>query len=1133
VRSSHTRQYISRRRSKCLSHFVIGILLSSSLVYFVGSVSIPSLAQSNDADAIRNQVGSLFKLYQQKELDQLLSLFSKKSPYRADNKKILQSEFTLNTKIVVKGFDIHKMEIEGEQAILRVVVDMAITRADMVTAVEKLEKQNWIIRLVNEAGDWKAFKFMRSEEELTEAIIKADTEEERNALLENEPELITSYLVSSLIRQNYLPSFYGSHYQTGLATIRVLTELYKQGKKPEELLQEQDLIFQETRKIYTPPRNFGNYIFALAINQLASRLAERLGDQSLMASVMSNLGYIYGWLGTPDKSPELALDYFQKSLKIAEEFGLKAIMARSLIDSALVHESLGELTPAGEYYQRGLKLAEELGLHEMTVIAINNLGIIHRLRGDFAKALECWLKGLKLTESWLESGSEWRRLSMYLLNVGDAFAFQGNFQQASAYHKRGVEAAEKAFDLGFPFTSFYERDASALAIIGRNYDEQRYDRSMVDFLQMGLRHAEERDNPPLISKFSPAARLGSIVITEDGETLTKQNNISDAINRYQLAINLAEKEGDKTGMSRPLWGLGKISLLRGEYREALTYFERAIEAEENTKQPYICEVLVAVAQVYLKLGQREEARKSLVKAIAITEELREHVAGSELDRTLFFENAVAPYRMMIDLLIDQEQNSDAFSYAQRAKGRTLLELLQNGRGNVTKSATPAEREKEQQLNRKIVSLNRQITGERLKSQPDEKRMAEVEEQLKKARLEFEAFQTTLYAAHPELKIHRGDIRPVSFDDASSLIPDSKSALLDFIVTDQNVHLFVLTKDAPAQPALHTYTIRIERKSLTEKVERYRGRMDNRDYDFHGLSKELYLLLIKPAQKQLQGKTNLIISPDNVLWNLPFQTLLSPELRYLIEDAAISYAPSLSVLREMHLAHKKKQTPAKASILALGNPALGTRSKELAKFVKMDAELQPLPEAAAQVRALERLYGKTLSRVYTGTAAREELVKKQSARYRILHLATHGILNDVSPIYSHVLLSQTPGKNDEDGLLEAWEMMNLDLNTDLVVLAACETARGRAGAGEGVIGMSWALFVAGCPRTVVSQWNVEASSTTALMVEFHKRFKTRYGATKSAVSTAESMRQAALKVMNNPEYAHPFYWGGFVVVGDGN
>jgi CHAT domain-containing protein len=235
---------------------------------------------------------------------------------------------------------------------------------------------------------------------------------------------------------------------------------------------------------------------------------------------------------------------------------------------------------------------------------------------------------------------------------------------------------------------------------------------------------------------------------------------------------------------------------------------------------------------------------------------------------------------------------------------------------------------------------------------------------------------------------------------------------------------------------------------------------------------------------------------------------------------------------MQRASKKKQPPVKASLLALGNPAVGTRSKELAKFVKMDAELQPLPEAAAQIRALGRLYGSRLSKVFTGPAAREEVVKQQSSRYRILHLATHGILNDASPMYSHIMLSQKPGKSDEDGLLEAWEMMNLDLDADLVVLMACDTALGRVGAGEGMIGMSWALFVAGCPRTVVIQWKVEASSTAALMVEFHKGFKTRFRNMQPRASTAEAMRQAALKVMSNPEYVHPFYWGGFVVVGNG-
>jgi CHAT domain-containing protein len=1109
----------------------IVILLLTCLVRFERLPGGFSVAQTSEVDPIRVLVERLFKSYQQKDLERLISLWSKESSFLAENKKILQGEFAATEKIVVNGFDIRQIKIDGDKATLRVVADVTLISGWMEKTSEKRLKKNRTIQLMKEDGVWKAWKFIPSEEELAVEIISAKTEEERNAVMKKEPELITSDLAEALLRHNYHTSDFQDNYLETLAITQAVYRLLKAGKKQEEITP--DLADPLVEQVYTSSTDRGGYQLALAINQLATNLAEQLGDQSVMASAMVNAGYIHGWIGTPDRSPDLALGYFQKSMKIAEELGLKAIMARSLIDSAMVHESLGELSPAAEYYQRGLKLAEELELHEMTGKALNNLGIIYRLTGDYARAMELWLKNLRLAESRLESGPDWRRLSMALLNIADGFAVQGNSQQALAYHKKGVEAAEKAIELGYPFISILQ--TTALAVIGINFNSQKYDYSMLDFLQRGLKMAELENTPLSLNDpyVSPVLLQNSILQTGLGDGLARQNNANGAIASYREALRWAEKGGDRSRMSRPLWGLAKMSLLKGEYREALAYVERAINAEEQTNQAYLGEVLVTAARIYMKLDQREKANQALLRAIDIIERLRRQSIGSELDRARSFENAVVPYQLMVDFLVDQKQFTEAFSFAQRAKGRTLLELLQNGRINVTKSATPAEREREQLLNREIISLNRQVTGEKLKSQPDEKRIAEFQKRLAKARLEFETFQSTLYATHPELKVQRGEARPVSFDDAAGLVPDMKTAILDFVVTDENVHLFILTKDASSQPAFNTYTIKIDRKSLAEKVERYRRRMENRDYDFQALSKELYLLLIKPAEKQLQNKTNLIISPDNVLWDLPFQVLLSPELRYLIEDAAISYTPSLSVLREMQLVRKKKQSPAKASILALGNPALGTRSKELAKFAKMDAELQPLPEAAAQVRALERLYGKTSSRVYTGPAAREELVKERSGRYRILHLATHGILNNFSPIYSHVMLSQTPGKNDDDGLLEAWEMMNLDLNADLVVLAACETARGRVGTGEGMIGMSWALFVAGCPRTVVSQWKVEASSTTALMVEFHKKFKTRYGGRQPAVSTAEAMRQAALKVMSNPEYVHPFYWGGFVVVGDGN
>jgi CHAT domain-containing protein len=136
------------------------------------------------------------------------------------------------------------------------------------------------------------------------------------------------------------------------------------------------------------------------------------------------------------------------------------------------------------------------------------------------------------------------------------------------------------------------------------------------------------------------------------------------------------------------------------------------------------------------------------------------------------------------------------------------------------------------------------------------------------------------------------------------------------------------------------------------------------------------------------------------------------------------------------------------------------------------------------------------------------------------------------MYSHLVLSQAEQDEKEDGLLEAWEMMNLDLHADLVVLSACETARGRIAPGEGVIGMSWALFVAGAPTTVVSQWKVESASTTELMLNFHRNIKAGMQNPNLGMTKAKALQAAAIKLLRSGKYAHPFYWAGFVVVGEG-
>ena len=305
---------------------------------------------------------------------------------------------------------------------------------------------------------------------------------------------------------------------------------------------------------------------------------------------------------------------------------------------------------------------------------------------------------------------------------------------------------------------------------------------------------------------------------------------------------------------------------------------------------------------------------------------------------------------------------------------------------------------------------------------------------------------------------------------------------------------------------------------------FRKKIAERNLLFKDDARVLYDLLIKPVSQELKTKSNLILIPDQSLWELPFQVLVSPSSRYLIEDYAISYAPSITVLMEMEKIHHDLKNTQK-TLLALGNPSVGNEIIHQMNSLYRDNILGPLPEAEREVKSLGNLYGTKQSSVFVGSEALEEFIKNKLGQYRILHFATHGVFDNASPLYSYLALAQSPG-GTEDGLLEAREIMNLSFKAQLAVLSACETGRGRIGDGEGVIGLSWALFVAGVPGIIVSQWKVDSASTTELMLELHRNLIKK-------MTPATALQHAELKILQNKKFRHPFYWAGFVPIGDTN
>jgi CHAT domain-containing protein len=743
-------------------------------------------------------------------------------------------------------------------------------------------------------------------------------------------------------------------------------------------------------------------------------------------------------------------------------------------------------------------------------VTLEKLSDIYRALGDYRRAFDVSQKSLRLCE---EEHNR-RGTVMALTELGIIYGVQNNQEQALSHLEKALAIAQEIGDT--IMTATLRHDIAVQFQRLGNYERA------LGILQGLLKQTEDSGD-----------RGGAAMVRNQiGQVHALRGAHDEALSYYNQSMAGLDAANMKRATVVVLNDVSEAYLAQGKNDEALSAAERAVSLSRETgRQLDLWLALTFMGYAQLALNRPLEARQSFAEAVSIIEKLRGQTAGGVEERQRYFEGGLRAHHGMLNVLVKENKPREALIFAERAKARVLLDVLQQGRVSVQKAMTAGELEQERRLKSELTQLNMQLGRATQLNNPDPTRVGDTQRRLEKTRLTYEAFQNSLYAAHPELKVQRGEAPIIDAEELATLLPDAGSALLEYVVTTDKTYLFVVTRAAAKEDVdVRVYPIPIKRDDLAKRTRAFRRQLAERDLGFRASAVKLYELLLKPAQAQLRGKTNIVIAPDDALWDLPFQALPTSVNRFLIEDAAIAYAPSLTVLREMTRRKREGADALPASLLAFGNPLLGKETINRAALTLRDVQIASLPEAEQEVKALRRLYGLSRSRVYIGADAREDRVKREAGQARILHFAAHGTLNNVSPMYSHLVLAK--GGDSEDGLLEAWELMQLDLKADLAVLSACETARGRIGAGEGMVGLSWAMFIAGVPSTVVSQWKVEAASTRDLMVSFHRGLIGQPGAGKSKPTKAEALRQAALKLMRNPETRHPFYWAGFVLVGQG-
>jgi CHAT domain-containing protein/Tfp pilus assembly protein PilF len=734
---------------------------------------------------------------------------------------------------------------------------------------------------------------------------------------------------------------------------------------------------------------------------------------------------------------------------------------------------------------------------------LNSRALTQKSLGNYTEAMRFYLESAKIAEEYqTRSGRVVGGTALTQVNIGRLYFQQGNLEQAENFTLKALKTLEGADRnrQNVLFNSIYN-------LLGDIYFQRNELQKALEF------YVEAKDGEP--------HGIGAIYL--------RQNELTEALKIFQNSIDstdriIAAKDKVKLPlMIEALTSVSEIYRRQNNLGKSLEAARRGIEFAEQSKNP---ELIFAahnnLGKTFLTNGKFDEAESSFHRAIESVEGGRQKIVGGEDAGISYFENRVEPYHQIVKILVEKGDAANALNFSERAKSRVLNDILQGGRVEWQKVLNDEDRKKEVSLRTKLTELNRLQTVLRYQQEVDKERIAQITNEIEQVRLDYDFLQTSAFAKYPELSRSKGISKVIENNEIITLIPSLNTALLEFTVTDDQIYLFVATKEKSEKLNLQVYQLEGTKQDIIRSANDFRQLIIEKNLNYKEHARKLFDTLFKQASQQLKNKDNLVIVPDAELWNIPFAALIEPNNRFLIENRTIGFAQSLTALKELQNI-KTINTNLKGGLLAIGNPRLDEKTIALVKSEKR-SDLGDLPEAETEVLALRKLYGAN-SKILIRSEAREYVWKKEAGNYRYLHLATHGFSNSIKPLYSYLFLATETNNLQDDGLLEAWEVMNLRLNADFVVLSACETAQGRANTGEGLIGLSWVFAVANVPHVIASQWKVNSIATSELMIEFHRQIKNSKNN-----SVAKSLQSAMRNQLTKASFQHPFYWAGFISIG---
>jgi CHAT domain-containing protein/Tfp pilus assembly protein PilF len=865
------------------------------------------------------------------------------------------------------------------------------------------------------------------------------------------------------------------------------------------------------------------YARAIAIYEVISPDPEFIASK---LNIMGEVAVTHGDVDTARQSFERAYTILERIKPHSSEF------ARTLLGLSTLADENGDFDTAQALAERALSIRRAISPKSSDFAAVLvSLGNVADSRGNFQTAETYYLEARSIIER-LEPNS--LNLATVLKNLSNLADSRGDFQAAETYGTNALEIFKKLAPNSLAV-------AGALNQLGNVADSRGDTKAAQKYYEDAL---------AIFERLAPDSSELSSCLDNLGQLLLGKNDLVAAKSYLTRALEIRERKAPNSlNLSTLLINLGGIPFREGDLKLARKYNERALEISKRLAPGSLLHATshTSLGMIALAEGRSTDALIEYSEAANIVEAQRSKMPSLER-RALLFARSRAPFEGLIETHIALGDLPAAFSVLERARARSLVEIFSE-RDLDFRSKVPANLLRQQRdLNEKRSATYSSLI--RLGSKPDAKRLEVLQKELNANSVKQSELEERIRHLSPKLAQLKYP-QPLDLKAAQGVL-DPDTLLLAYWIKGNETLLFALTKTD-----IQMFRVSNDEITLSRQVRLFRDkvavyRIDNDDptriNELIDTSKQLYDTLVRPAQHLVNQAKRILICPEGSLNALPFSALVSqsgPQLRYFMEDKPLHTIPSLTVYAEIRKQYVRKER-SRNRLLAFGDPHYGksrgrdleplnaqtqnnVTDRDLAYIRSRGITLDPLPWSLSEVKRIGRIFGPTAS-TKVGKAATEKTAKLRSKDFSILHFAVHGWLDDQIGLNSGLAFSQPQAlglnaTSGDNGLWQAWEIVEQGkLDSELVVLSACETALGQEIRGEGIIGLTRAFQYAGARSVVVSLWQVNDESTAFLMEAFYRELA-------KGVSKDVALQSAMVSLRHSRQWSHPFFWSPFVLVGD--